>query len=32
LAVSCVISVACISVRSAWKIDMSNIQYTEPAV
>lgn len=32
LATSCVVSVACIAIRSAWKIDMSNIQYTEPSV
>ena len=29
---SCVISVACIAIRSAWKIDMSNVQYNEPVV
>lgn len=32
LALSCVISTACIAVRSAWKIDMSNVHYTEPSV
>ena len=32
LGLASVISVACIAVRSAWKIDMSNIQYAEPIV
>jgi len=32
LGLSCVISAACIAIRSAWKIDMSNVQFEESVV